>query len=124
MFLYFTLSLNINCLRKQQKLEIKRGLHSLRLDRNLVWDHIKNIVCAISDLTTFKDCLSYGAHPGYPPPGSHHYSSQSLVPSTGKSVDNKINESFDFDNLRLPSSYGVFGKSHPILRSLLSSNPK
>ena len=36
MFFYFTLSLNINCSRKQQKLEIKQGLHSLRLERSLV----------------------------------------------------------------------------------------
>ena len=68
--------------------------------------------------------MSYGAHPGYPPPGSHHYSSQSLVPSAGKSVNNKLNESFDFDNLRLPSTYGEYRKKHPILWSLLSSNPK
>ena len=74
----------------------------------------------ISDLTIFKDCLSYGAHPGYPPPGSHHYSYQSV----GKSVDDKINKSFDFDNLRLPSTYGEYRKKHPILWSLLSSNPK
>jgi hypothetical protein len=36
MLLYFTLSLNINCSRKQQKLEIKQWLHSLRLDHSLV----------------------------------------------------------------------------------------
>ena len=32
----FTLLLNINCSRKQQKMEIERGLHSLRLDHSLV----------------------------------------------------------------------------------------
>ena len=95
-----------------------------RRDNFYSLENEKNIENAISDLTTFKDCLSYGASPGYPPPGSHHYSCQSLVPSAGKSVENKRNESFDFDNLRLPSSYGMFGKNHPILRSLLSSKPK
>ena len=35
MILYFTLSLNINCSRKQQKMEIKQGLHSLRLEHEL-----------------------------------------------------------------------------------------
>ena len=36
MFSYFTLALNINCSRKQQKLDIKQGLQSLRLDCSLV----------------------------------------------------------------------------------------
>ena len=40
MILYFTLLLNIVCSRKQQKLEIKGGLHSLRLDRSLVCDQL------------------------------------------------------------------------------------
>ena len=37
MILYFTLSLIISYSRKQQKMEIKQGLHSLRLERSLVW---------------------------------------------------------------------------------------
>ena len=39
--LFFTLSLNINCSRKQQKLEIEGVLHSLRLDLSLVWMRYK-----------------------------------------------------------------------------------
>ena len=39
--LFFTLSLNINCSRKQQKLEIEGVLHSLRLDLSVVWMRYK-----------------------------------------------------------------------------------
>ena len=52
MLLYFTLSLDINCSRKQQKLEIKRGLHSLRLDCNLIW--IKETKLMLSGNIKFK----------------------------------------------------------------------
>ena len=44
MFLYFTLSLNISCSRKQQKMEIKQGLHSFRLERSLVCLEVCKII--------------------------------------------------------------------------------
>ena len=49
MILYFTLSLIISYSRKQQKMEIKQGLHSLRLDHSLVCVIQRALYYLISD---------------------------------------------------------------------------
>jgi hypothetical protein len=65
MFLYFTLSIDINCSRKQQNLEIKRELHSLRLDRSLVCVELSDEQAEYLILSTKlenADLLSLASH--------------------------------------------------------------